>query len=75
MKYPEPKPDGSAAAIDTELVEVLVQLDAHAAGNFLRFEFDLGDGGERLCDRIERRGDVVMIGEERGRARRLRERW
>ena len=26
MKYPEPKPDGSAAAIDTELVEVLVQL-------------------------------------------------
>ena len=26
MKYPEPKPDGSPAAIDTELVEVLVQL-------------------------------------------------
>ena len=26
MKYPEPKLDGSPAAIDTELVEVLVQL-------------------------------------------------
>ena len=26
MKYPEPKPDGSPTAIDTELVEVLVQL-------------------------------------------------
>ncbi len=41
-----------------------MQLDAHAAGNFLRFELDLGDGGERLGDGIERGGDVVLLGEK-----------
>ena len=54
-------------------IEIRVQLDAHATGNFLSFEFDFGDGGDRLRDGIERGGDVVMIGEKRGRARRLRE--
>ncbi len=43
--------DLAVGGLDVSYVEVLVELDAHAAGNFLRFEFDLGDGGEGLRDR------------------------
>ncbi len=48
-----------------------MQLDADGAGDFLSFELDFSHGGERLRDGVERGGDVVMVGEERGRAGRL----
>ncbi len=53
-------------------VEILIQLDADAAGDFVGDEIDFGNGGERLAAGIERGGDVVMLGEEGGAARDLR---
>jgi len=49
-----------------------VQLHADGAGDFLRFELDLGGGGQGLCDGIEGGGDVVVLGEEGGRTGSLR---
>src|SRR6266446_3452899 len=46
-----------------------MQLDADGAGNFPSLEVDFGHGGKRLRDGVERGGDVVMVGEERGRTR------
>src|ERR1700738_1212904 len=43
-------------------IEVGMELDADRAGDFAGLEIDFGDGGEGLCDGIERGGDVVMVG-------------
>jgi hypothetical protein len=48
-----------------------MQLDADRAGDVSSFEIDFGDGREGLRDGIESGGDVVMVGKESGRWRRL----
>ena len=52
-------------------IEVLVELDADAAGNFGGDEIDFGDGGDGLAAGFDGGGDVVVRGEEGGAARGL----
>ncbi len=52
-------------------IEVLIELDADAAGDFVGDEIDFCDGGEGLAAGFEGGGDVVVRGEEGGAARGL----
>jgi len=51
--------------------EVWMQLDAHAAGGFHGFEINLRRGGKGLANSVQRRGDVVVVGEKSYGPRRL----
>ena len=55
-------------------IEVLVELDADAAGDFVGDEIDFSDGGDGLAAGFDGGGDVVVRGEEGGAARGLRAR-